>query len=646
MNPPDSLQTARRIGGFLLVGLVSTALYWRTAYPTITWWDSSQYSLAAGTMGVPGPPGSLLLALLGWPLANLRLGMPTAQVLNLFAGVLAALTAVLVYAVALRMLRCAGHESRGPSALGAALGALAFAFSTTQWEYAVAFTPYVLTTVFTGLILLTMMRWWEQAYRADSWRHIALLGLLFGLDFSVHRTNALLMPGVLGWILLRNAHTLRQSRTWLIGGASLTAGLLVQLLLIPIARTTQSPLVWNDPGDLARLWSYISLERLGGGFLLGLFPRRSNFVTEQSADFLRMLGDNFFHWNGTTQILGTIAGIAGLWGVAAIWRRDRQLGRAFTLVLLLQAAMTVLYFNIPADYFRSLDRHYLPVCVTFGVAIACGLGVAMHKADDRVRAGRRLRAAAYAVVAASVPCVALADGWRSRDASGRYFTSDYARNALESLPSNAIYFTAGDNDTFPAMYMQAVEGVRRDVQVVNLALMNAPEYVSGLVRLDPAFPVSMTREQHRAESIRAESTLGDIVLLDVARTNRWRRPITFAITARGMLRWLERYSRLDGMYWRVVPDGGRQPDAETLHANLSRNEYRGYADPSVVIDETTRTIGFAYYEAMDALLEAEEGRGRNDRCRATKAQFMAAVPPGRLGMADEYVEKFRSRCSG
>src|SRR4029079_2439215 len=76
-----------------------------------------------------------------------------------------------------------------------------------------------------------------------------------------------------------------------------------------------------------------------------------------------------------------------------------------------------------------------------------------------------------------VPVSQLARNWKANDASRRHFAHDYAVNALGPLPPNAIYFTVGDNDTFPLWYVQGVENVRPDVTVVNLSLANADWYV-------------------------------------------------------------------------------------------------------------------------------------------------------------------------
>ena len=689
----------------ITVLLLSAAVFWYTAYPTITWWDSSSYSLAAATMGVASQPGSLLLTLLGWPVARLAFGTSPAHVLNLFAGVLAALTAMLVCCVALRMLQTIGRAANTPNtlntpnapngaaerataigaAIGAAFGALVFAFSPTPWSYAVRFTPYILSAVFTGLILWTMLRWWEEADRPSAWRWLAWLGFLFGLDFSVHRTNALLIPGAIIWILLRNADTLRSPRTVLAGAGALTAGLAVQLLIIPIAALTRSPLNFFEPSTLARFWDYVTLKQLGGSFLLQLFPRKSPIWSVQAADFVGVLRDNFAHWSPGIGVLGLLPALAALIGLVALWRGDRRLSAALALLLLTQAAMSVLYFNIPANYFRTFDRHYLPVCVTIAVLVACGLATAGGWAAALLRERRWSAAVALAVLVSIVPAAQLAANWSAHDASRRYFTGDYAANALRGLPRNSIYFTVGDNDTFPVMYLQSVEGVRPDVTIINTSVAGIPEWPEQLKRRDSSVPLALSFDERRAlaaqpwtdtsviipvtgapehfglapgTTLPASITLevrpmngahmlpAEIVLLDIMRTNAWRRPLTFAITGgRRAMEWLASYGRLDGAYYRVVPLRDPPVDPEFLRAQLFGSAwYRGYADSTVRIDNESRTLGLQWYVPLAALLDADRARGLLDRCRADRQALLLDLPPDRLQAPPEYRDEIESAC--
>jgi hypothetical protein len=672
---------------------IAVVVFWRTAYPTISWWDSAQYSLAAGTLGIVGAPGSLLLTLLGWPIAHLPIGSSPAHLLNCFAGVLAALVALLVYLIALglrRITQPANGLNRGwdaPVVIGAAIGALTFAFATTLWEYAVQFTPYVLSAVFTALILWTMLRWWESADYTDSWRWLALLGLLFGLDFSVHRTNALLLPAALAWVLVRRPRTLRSLRDVFAGGAGAVVGLAVQLLDIPIARgaMTRSPLFWNDPTDWQRFWDYVSIKQLGGGFLIQFFPRKSDFWSVQVADLLHVLGANFLHWSGRAGLLGVLPAAGVLVGLATLWRRKRRLAVALALVLFLQAAMTVLYFNIPANFFRTFDRHYLPVCVTLAVVMAYGVGSSIEAAAHLWQERIPVVSATFGMLAALALVSQVTENWSLRDASKRYFTKAFALNELTALPRDAILFTAGDNDTFPLLYFQAVEGIRQDVAVINMSVANLPAFPEELRRRDPEFPLTLSAAERDSLSWKAPSPqpfaipvmgdpalLGlapgaelpnaitatvrpqygtemmpaDVVLLDIARTNRWQRPLCFAITAtRQAMAWLDRYGRLDGLYWRVVPMADPPVDTPLLRANLlERADYGGYADSTIQLEDVSKTLGIQSYVAVAGLLEAEQKAGDFRRCQEDAATIFARLPPARLGLPASYVDKLRSQC--
>jgi hypothetical protein len=191
------------------VGIIALIVYYLTAFRTITWWNSPEYSLAAATLGVAHPPGCLLGTILGWVIVKLAVCGSIASALNLFAGMIAAITAILVALISGYYLRKIDLPTNLPEnnwdllavSTGAVIGALTLAFAETFWLYSTKFTPYIFTVLFTALIILAMIKWARGRSPASA-KWIFVIAVLFGLDFSVHRTNLLMAPGLLVWILV------------------------------------------------------------------------------------------------------------------------------------------------------------------------------------------------------------------------------------------------------------------------------------------------------------------------------------------------------------------------------------------------------------------------------------------------------------
>lgn len=70
--------------------------------------------------------------------------------------------------------------------------------------------------------------------------------------------------------------------------------------------------------------------------------------------------------------------------------------------------------------------------------------------------------------------------WDDHDRSKKTLAPDIAKNYLESCAPNAILFTFGDNDTYPLWYAQEVEGVRKDIRIINTSLLGIDWYVNQL----------------------------------------------------------------------------------------------------------------------------------------------------------------------
>ncbi len=134
------------------------------------------------------------------------------------------------------------------------------------------------------------------------------------------------------------------------------------------------------------------------------------------------------------------------------------------------------------------------------IAVVGGGTVALFHLLGRVVKGDLLHGLLATVAGLAIPAVMVADGWDDHDRSRRTPARDLAADYLESCAPNAILFTNGDNDTFPLWYAQEVEGIRTDVRVVNLSLLNTDWYADQMRRKayesDPV-PFAMDPELYR-----------------------------------------------------------------------------------------------------------------------------------------------------
>ena len=153
----------------------------------------------------------------------------------------------------------------------------------------------------------------------------------------------------------------------------------------------------------------------------------------------------------------------------------------------------IIYSNQPPNEPR--ERDYVLVGSIFTFCIWIGMAVVALFEQLRTRLGQSGPVAA-ALAAAIVLTAPVLMGTQNFDDHSRIHHTgarDYASNFLESCEPNAIIFTYGDNDTYPLWYAQEVEGIRRDVRVVNLSLIAVDWYINLLRRkVNDSPPIKMT----------------------------------------------------------------------------------------------------------------------------------------------------------
>ncbi|MEO0215487.1 MAG: tetratricopeptide repeat protein [candidate division WOR-3 bacterium] len=103
-------------------------------------------------------------------------------------------------------------------------------------------------------------------------------------------------------------------------------------------------------------------------------------------------------------------------------------------------------------------------------------------------------------------------------------------NILKSAPQDAILITNGDNDTYPAWYLQEKNGFRRDVMIINRSLFNSKGYVKYLVK--NGLPLEMTEEE--IDSLKPKKENGEIISVSEQLIkkliNKNKRPVVFSTT--------------------------------------------------------------------------------------------------------------------
>jgi len=172
--------------------------------------------------------------------------------------------------------------------------------------------------------------------------------------------------------------------------------------------------------------------------------------------------------------------LVGLFGVYYQFKKDWKMALVFLSMFIILGPLLALYQNQQEPQPRERDYFYVGALYVLSLWI----GVAVVGLMDALRQLAKSKSAAdfysygfVGLAALTIPASLLRLEWHSHNRSGNFVAWDYSYNMLQSCEREAILFTNGDNDTFPLWYLQDVEGVRRDISIVNLSLVNTPWYI-------------------------------------------------------------------------------------------------------------------------------------------------------------------------
>ncbi len=418
---------------------------------------------------------------------------------------------------------------------------------------------------FAGVLLLAGCGWW--GWREKSLPFFAAAMGLFVLGFSVH-------------------------------------------LYLPL-RAALDPMVnEGDPDSLRTFWAVIGREQYGSSY--GILPRQVwTLLTGKAA--ISGLGDLLenikFYFKYNLPFYNKYLGwqFGGPWLTAAFlvlavagavrhFFSERKSFWFWLALFMLTGPILNLYMNFQFGHSQfpevqlhpsvshlrlhePRDRDYFFIvsfaCLAFWAAIglAATAGKLRKTLAEQGKSNRNALTAGLCSLVFLPALLPVAFNWQHADRSGNYIPQAFARNVMNTLPPNAMLFTNGDNDTFPLWYIQEVEGLRPDVRIVNLSLLNLPWYIKQMRDMEPRVPISLS--DGKIDSLRPsrinqakrfshnELTIDlpkgsilyvkDLVMLDIIRTNNWRKPMYFVTSVPNYNRtWLTPHFVLEGLAFRVA----------------------------------------------------------------------------------------------
>jgi hypothetical protein len=597
--------------GGLFVFLGSLLLYARTMEATSSFWDSGEFIASAHILGVPHSPGTPLYVLVAKVASLIPLWfLSVAQRVNLLSAFCGAAGVLFVYALAVRFFDdMAGKSQTISDGLirvgGAMTAALFLAFSDSYWTNSIEAEVYGMSTAFMGFMTWLAIKWGDMPKTPRSTSFIYLIFYLLALSVGFHLGTVLVFSGIFFFVLMSKDRPF-STLEWIVASAvvgvfvadatiyrnggitlfllallgitiiwlysrkspftAVCAGLFilgVSVHLLLLIRSIHNPAIdEGDPETWRNLYAVLRREQYPPS---SMFARKATwaFQFEHFNGYFQQQFQMFQAYIGNLNLGSLIPVGLGIWGMVDHFSKHRKTFVMLFTTLLVMSLGLVVFLNFSDSEVRERDYFYSPAFYYFAIYI--GIGACSVLAELRnlfARGGQAVPVtAACAALLVVMPFTTLKQHHFTHDRSKNRTCAEYARNMLVCLEPNAVLFTNGDNDTFPLWYIQEVEGYRTGVRVVNLSLLYTPWYIKQCRDNEPTIPIAW--DDATIDTLQpVPSQEGWLLVRDLAvdhilRTNKFKRPIYFAVTIPSTTFAPYRdIMEMEGLAYKVVPRKG------------------------------------------------------------------------------------------
>ncbi len=458
------------------------------------------------------------------------------------------------------------------------------------------------------------------------------------------------------------------------------------------------PINENNPSTWDAMRDYLNRKQYGEEDLfLTFLHRKADFWRYQ----IHMMYTRYFGWQFIGQ--GTLLDardriieiisfrglwglpfLVGLWGAVHHFYRDWKRAVIVLVLFIVTGYAIIIYLNQPDPQPRERDYSYVGSFFAFALWIGIGMAGILEWLAEAFRNKQAVRriclTGAVLILMLAVPVNMFAFNFHSHDRSGNYVAYDYSYNTLQSCEPNAIVFTNGDNDTFPLWFLQDVYGIRKDVRVVCLSLLNTPWYIKQLRDQEPKVPINMSdraideldyglwkakkvslripKEVQDKELERLRSKYGssypvtmqdtlqftlaptypednprillikDKMIIRIINDNKWKKPIYFATTvSHGSQLNLQRFFRIDGLAYRLMPYVVDDPEHDVIENNLLNvYHYRNLDNPHVYYNNNTLRLFINFRMAFLELAQSYLKDGKKEDAARILTEMSKRIP--------------------
>ena len=470
------------------------------------------------------------------------------------------------------------------------IGSLLMAFCFSNWNSAIEAEVYGAAMLLMMIILWATLCWAERREQPGANKWLVLVAFLSALSLCVHQTTYLIMPFIYLMIVMLSENLRRDWRIWVTGVILLSVVVSIPFFLyggaiwlvicaatylskrnpawaLPffmmaataagwscqayiIVRADEKPAInENAPDNWNTFMSYLERKQYGTeSMVTRMFTRRGTWANQFGRHEHMGFWGYFENQYGIKKTLFTFTLFPlGLWGLVELWLRRKEKGLPYFLMVFAGTVGMVLYMNF-ADgtmagkfatdeaYLEVRDRDYFwqPGFILFAMAIGIGFAALWDILHRYFASKGRPSTVNAMLIFTLVPLVALKANFHENDRSNNFISWDYAYNLLSSCDQNAIVFTNGDNDTFPVWALQYAYGIRKDVRIANLSLINTDWYIKQL-KNEMGVPISLSDAQieglrHMRMPDGKILRVQDVMIDNIIETSRWNTPIHFAVT--------------------------------------------------------------------------------------------------------------------